>query len=88
MRPGRGATLRRVAAGAALACGLALVACAGLTAPVAAWKKVILKQLDPIQGMMTSKLKLSGNMAVIMKNVKAAKELVESSTHIDTEFPI
>jgi putative sterol carrier protein len=59
-----------------------------LTAPVAAWKKVILKKLDPIQGMMTNQLKLSGNMAVIMKNVKAAKELVESSTHIDTEFPI
>lgn len=59
-----------------------------LAAPVAAWKKVITKKLDPIQGMMTSQLKLSGNMAIIMKNVKAAKELVESSTHIDTEFPI
>ncbi len=59
-----------------------------LSAPVGTWKKVILKKLDPIQGMMTSQLKLSGNMALIMKNVKAAKELVESSTHIDTEFPI
>jgi putative sterol carrier protein len=59
-----------------------------ITSPVANWKKVITKKMDPIQGMMTGQLKLKGNMAVIMKNVKAAKELVESCTHIETEFPI
>ena len=46
------------------------------------------KQLDPMQAMMTGKLKLQGNMAMVMKNVRAAKELVESCTRIDTDFPV
>lgn len=59
-----------------------------MTAPVATWKKVLTKQLDPIQGMVTGQLKLKGNMVMVMKSVKAAKELVESCTRIDTEFPL
>lgn len=59
-----------------------------LTGPVANWKKVMTKKLDPIQAMMTGQLKLSGNMAIIMRNVRAAKELVESCTRIETEFPL
>ena len=59
-----------------------------LSAPVATWKKVLTKKLDPIQGMVTGQLKIKGNMAMIMKNVKAAKELVESCTHVPTDFPI
>jgi len=52
------------------------------------WKKVMTKQVDPMQAMMTGKLKLQGNMAMVMKNVRAAKELVESCTRIDTEYPV
>jgi putative sterol carrier protein len=59
-----------------------------MTAPAATWKKVLTKQLDPIVGMMTGQLKLKGNMAMVMKNVRAAKELVESCTRIPTEFPL
>jgi putative sterol carrier protein len=59
-----------------------------LSAPVATWKKVLTKKLDPIQGMVTGQLKIKGNMAMIMKNVKAAKELVESCTRVPTDFPI
>jgi putative sterol carrier protein len=59
-----------------------------LSGPVGTWKKVMTKKLDPMQAMMTGQLKLQGNMAVIMKNVRAAKELVESCTRIDTDFPI
>ena len=59
-----------------------------MSAPPATWKKVLTKKLDPIQGLMTGQLKLKGNMAMVMKSVKAAKELVESCTRIDTEFPI
>lgn len=59
-----------------------------LSGPVTVWKKVMTKKLDPMQAMMTGQLKLSGNMAVVMRNVRAAKELVESCTRIDTEFPI
>jgi putative sterol carrier protein len=59
-----------------------------IRAPVANWKKVMTKKLDPIQAMMIGQLKLKGNMAMIMKNVRAAKELVESCTRIPTEFPL
>ncbi len=59
-----------------------------MSAPVATWKKVLTKKLDPIQGLMTGQLKLKGNMAMIMKSVKAAKELVESGTRVETEFPV
>ena len=59
-----------------------------LSGPVATWKKVMTKNLDPMQAMMTGQLKLQGNMAVIMRNVRAAKELVESCTRIPTEYPL
>jgi putative sterol carrier protein len=53
-----------------------------------AWKKVMTKKMDPMQAMMTGQLKLVGNMAIVMKNVRAAKELVETCTKIETEFPV
>ncbi len=59
-----------------------------LSGPVATWKKVMTRKLDPMQALMTGQLKLSGNMAVVMRNVRAAKELVESCTRIETEFPV
>ncbi|WP_322792030.1 SCP2 sterol-binding domain-containing protein [Bellilinea sp.] len=59
-----------------------------LKGPVTVWKKVMTKQLDPMQAMMTGQLKLTGNMAMVMKNVRAAKELVESCTRIPTKFPV
>lgn len=59
-----------------------------LSGPVTTWKKVMTKQLDPMQAMMTGQLKLTGNMGTIMRNVRAAKELVESCTRIPTEFPV
>ncbi len=58
-----------------------------LTAPVKTWRKVIEKKLDPIQGLLTRQLQLNGNMAMIMKNVRAAQELVNCTTLIPTEFP-
>lgn len=59
-----------------------------LAGKVETWKKVMTKKLDPMQAMMTGQLKLKGNMAMVMKNVRAAKELVESCTRIPTEFPV
>ena len=59
-----------------------------LVGPVATWKKVMTKKLDPMQAMMTGQLKLQGNMAIVMRNVRAAKELVESCTRIPTDFPV
>ncbi len=59
-----------------------------MSAPVTTWKKVLTKKLDPIQGLVTGQLKLKGNMAMVMRNVKAAKELVESCTRVETDFPV
>jgi len=50
------------------------------------WQRVVTAQLDPIQGLMTGQLKLKGNMVMVMKNVKAAQEMVKACTRIDAEF--
>jgi putative sterol carrier protein len=50
------------------------------------WVKVIQNQLDPIKGLMTRQLKLKGNMTMIMKNVKAAQELVGCCVNVPTEY--
>ncbi len=52
------------------------------------WKKVVMAQLDPIQALMTGQLKLKGNMVMIMRNVKAAQEIVRACTRIDTDFEL
>lgn len=55
-------------------------------APAANWRKVIEGKLDPIQGMLTRKLKLQGNMMKIMRYPKAAKELVACCALVPTDF--
>jgi putative sterol carrier protein len=59
-----------------------------ISAPVSTWKDVIELRLDPMKGLMIKKLKLKGNMAKIMRAVKAANELVRCTTHVPTEFPL
>ena len=58
-----------------------------IRAPVAAWRKVIEKQLDPIRALMTRQLRLKGTMPKIMKHPKAATELVNCCTLVDTTWP-
>ncbi|MFQ5577580.1 MAG: SCP2 sterol-binding domain-containing protein [Anaerolineae bacterium] len=55
---------------------------------VKTFKEIIDDGLDPIKAMLTRKLKLTGNMAKIMRNVKAANELVRCCTLIPTGFPL
>lgn len=50
------------------------------------WVKVLSKELDPIQGLMAGKFKLIGNMAKVMRATKAAQELVNSTTMVETEY--
>ena len=57
-----------------------------ITAKVDNWKKVLDGKLDPVQGMVTRQLKLDGNLVQIMKNVKAAQELVRCAAKVDTVF--
>lgn len=57
-----------------------------ITGDYARWKQVVKKELEPVQGMMQGKLKLKGDLPTIVRFIKAAQELVECATKIDTEF--
>jgi putative sterol carrier protein len=57
-----------------------------IEAPYGVWVRVIKKELDPIQGLMTGKLKLKGDMAKVMRYTKAAQEMVNTTTTIESEF--
>jgi putative sterol carrier protein len=57
-----------------------------LSAPFGAWRRVIEGKLDPIQGMMTKKLRVAGNMMQIMRYPKAAKEIVACCALVPTDF--
>jgi len=54
--------------------------------PYGNWKKLINKQIDPIQGLLIGKFKLQGDMAKVLRAVRAAKELVETAGRVPTEF--
>ncbi len=58
-----------------------------IRAPVSAWQKVIEKKIDPIRALMTRQLKLTGTMTKIMKHPKAATELVNCCTLVETTWP-
>ncbi len=58
-----------------------------LSAPLEVWQGVLAKKIDPIRGIMTKQLRLKGNMMKIMKAPKAAIELVNSASRIDTTYP-
>jgi len=58
------------------------------TGNVKTFKQIIDDGLDPMKAIMTRKLKLQGNMAKIMRNVKAANQLVHCCTMIPTSFPL
>ncbi len=58
-----------------------------LRAPLATWQAVINKKMDPIQGIVTRKLKLQGPMMKVMKAPKAAIELVEACGRLETDWP-
>lgn len=50
------------------------------------WQKILDGKLDPVQGLTTRQLKLDGNLAKVMKNFKAAQELVRCAARVETEF--
>jgi putative sterol carrier protein len=57
-----------------------------ISAPFSTWRKVIEGKLDPIQGLMTRRLKLQGNMKMIMRYPRAAKEIISCTKEIPTDF--
>jgi len=58
-----------------------------ISGPVSVWKAIAEKKLDPIKAIFTRQITLKGNMAKVLKNVKAAQELVNCTTGFETEFP-
>jgi putative sterol carrier protein len=58
-----------------------------IRAPYRRWKQVLTGELDPIRGMMQGKLQLSGDLATIVRHVKASKELVDLAAQVPTAFP-
>lgn len=57
-----------------------------IRAPYGVWRNVVEGKLDPIQGMMTKRLKLSGNMMKIMRYPRAAQELVACCAEVPTDW--
>jgi putative sterol carrier protein len=57
-----------------------------LSATYSTWRKVIEARLDPIQGLMTRKLKLKGDMMQVMRYPKAAKDMVSCVLRVPSEF--
>jgi putative sterol carrier protein len=57
-----------------------------IRAPYGTWRKVIEGKLDPIQGLMTGKLKLQGNLMKVMRYPKAAKEIIACCSKVPTDF--
>jgi putative sterol carrier protein len=50
------------------------------------WRKTIEGKLDPIQGLMTRKFKLKGNLMKVLRYPRAAKGLVHCVLRVPTEF--
>ena len=58
-----------------------------IVAPLAVWRKVLEKKLDPIRGLVSRQLKMQGKMSKVLKSPKAAVELVNSCAQVDTSWP-
>jgi putative sterol carrier protein len=57
-----------------------------ITAPYSRWKDVLQEELDPIKGMMQGKLRVQGDLPTIVRQVRAATELVRLTGEVDTVF--
>ncbi len=57
-----------------------------ITGDYSRWKSVLRKEIEPVKAMMQGKLKLKGDLPTIVRFVKAAQDLVDSATMIDTKF--
>lgn len=57
-----------------------------LRAPYGNFCKILLGQLDPMQALMTRKLQVTGNMAVMMRSVPTVLDFVRCCREITTEI--
>jgi len=50
------------------------------------WKKLAFREIDPIQSLMSGKLRLEGDMSLAMRYARAAMELANATKDTDTTF--
>jgi putative sterol carrier protein len=50
------------------------------------WKKVITREINPLQAIMSGRLAIKGNIFKLMKQTAAAQELVNSISRVETQF--
>jgi putative sterol carrier protein len=58
-----------------------------IAGPMDTYRQIFAKKLDPIQALMSRKLKLQGNMAKVMRAVKATLDLVNCAASVETVYP-
>jgi putative sterol carrier protein len=58
-----------------------------ISAPYSRWKDTVQGHLDPIRGMMQGRLKVRGDLATIVRQARAANELVRLTGELETVFP-
>jgi putative sterol carrier protein len=58
----------------------------GIRAPYSRWREVLEGRLEPVKAMVQGKLKLRGDLAEIVRHVRAASELVHLTTLVPTDF--
>jgi len=54
--------------------------------PYSNWKKVINKELDPLRGLIRGMFTIEGDSKLILDQVKAAQELVNTASKIPVDF--
>lgn len=57
-----------------------------ISAPYSRWKDTVRGDLDPTRGMMQGKLRVRGDLATIVRQVRAANELVRLTGELETTF--
>jgi len=57
-----------------------------ISGPLRVWQAIAQKKMDPIKALLTRQLSVKGNMAKIMRNVRAANALVHCTTSFETDF--
>jgi putative sterol carrier protein len=58
-----------------------------ISAPYSRWKRVALRELDAIRGMLQGQLKLRGSLPTIVRYTKAAQELTACTTRVPVAWP-
>ena len=59
-----------------------------LSAPFDNFSRVIKGELDPLQAMVTGKIRVQGNMVMLMKNIPTVLEFVRVCQQVDSTFPL